>query len=70
MKDCLIFHVIFFLQKNNQTITKFSHGLNTKSIQLEINKTWLQPSKDELYAHRFSQLLQALVRFVNFSASH
>jgi len=59
----------YFAAENNQTITKFSHNLNVTPIQLEINKTWLQPSVSELYAHRFSQLLQALVRFIHFVKS-
>jgi LmbE family N-acetylglucosaminyl deacetylase len=53
----------FFSAKKNQTITKFAAALGVPAIQLEINSTWLHPSANDLDAHRFSQLLDALARF-------
>jgi hypothetical protein len=54
----------FFSAKQQQTLTKFAAARGVPAIQLEINATWLNPSGTDLAAHRFSQLLQALVRFI------
>jgi len=54
----------YFAASKNQTVTKFSSAHGVPAIQLEVNSTWLTPSHDNLSAHRFAQLLQALVRFV------
>jgi hypothetical protein len=54
----------YFAASKNQTITKFVSLRGTPAIQLEISSTWLDPERDALSAHRFAQLLQALVRFV------
>jgi len=54
----------FFSAKERQTITKFASAHGVPTIQLEINTTWLEPSSGHLGAHRFAQLLQGLVRFV------
>ena len=52
----------YFPAAKRQTLTKFAAAHGVPAIQLEINSTWLHPAS-ELGAHRFSQLLQALVRF-------
>ena len=54
----------YFPAAKNQTVTKFVSSRGTPAIQLEISATWLDPGRDQLSAHRFAQLLQALVRFV------
>jgi hypothetical protein len=54
----------YFGASKNQTVTKFSSVYGVSAIQLEINSTWLTPSQDNLSAHRFAQLLQALVRYL------
>jgi hypothetical protein len=54
----------YFSAREQQTLTKFATARGVPAIQLEINATWLNPSRSDLAAHRFSQLLQALVRFV------
>ncbi len=54
----------YFPAAKNQTVTRFAAGLGVPAIQLEINATWLMPDQNELMAHRFAELLQALDRFV------
>lgn len=54
----------YFPAAKNLTVTRFASGLGVPAIQLEINATWLMPDQNELMAHRFSELLQALDRFV------
>ena len=54
-----------FPAAQNQTITKFSAGLGVPAIQLEISSTRLSPDCGDLEAHRFAQLLQALLRFID-----
>jgi hypothetical protein len=46
------------------TITTFAVAHVVPAIQLEINSTWLQQSAGDLAAHRFAQVLWALVRYV------
>ncbi|WGL15549.1 hypothetical protein PVT68_12290 [Microbulbifer bruguierae] len=55
----------FFAATKNQTITKFVAAYETPAIQFEVNTTYLSPAKGDIEAQRFSQLLQALVRFVD-----
>ena len=40
------------------------HSSGVPSIRLEINSTWLLPSQGDIYAQRFSQLLQGLTRYI------
>ena len=54
----------YFPAAKNQTITKYASGPGVPTVQLEINNTWLTPAQDNLSVHRFSQLLQALTRFI------
>lgn len=54
----------YFRAEKQQSDVKFAVAHGVPAIQLEINSTWLQPSDSDLAAHRFAQLLQALVRFV------
>lgn len=54
----------YFGASKNQTITKFAAGLAVPALQLEISSTWLQPSQSDLFTHRYAQLLQATVRYV------
>jgi len=60
----------YFAGSKNQTIIKFASVLGIPSIQLEISSTWLSPSECDLYAHRFSQLLQALIHFIENTTSN
>ncbi len=53
----------YFPAAKQQSLTKFAAARDVPAIQLEINSTWLHPASNELGAHRFAQLLQALVRF-------
>ncbi len=57
----------YFSARQQQSITKFAAARGIPAIQLEINATWLNPSHSDLAAHRFSQLLQALVRYIEHS---
>jgi hypothetical protein len=54
----------YFAAARNQTVTKFASARGTPALQLEISSTWLDPGRDPLSAHRFAQLLQAIVRFI------
>jgi hypothetical protein len=55
----------YFSASDHQTDTKFASKHGVPAIQLEINSTWLIPSQGDLCAHRFAELLQALVEYVN-----
>src|SRR6185437_6084917 len=54
----------YFAAAKQQSVVKFAAARGVPSIQLEINITRLRPSRGDFEAHRFAQLLQALVRFV------
>jgi hypothetical protein len=54
----------YFGASKNQTITKFASVHGVPAIQLEISSTWLVPSQNDLSAHRFAQLLQAMVKYI------
>lgn len=57
----------FFPASGNETVTKFVSKKGYPCIQLEVNLTLLltEENKDNIfYTHRFSQLLQALVKFI------
>jgi predicted small lipoprotein YifL len=53
-----------FAATKHSSITKFATRLGVAAIQMEINKTWLTPAQGDLEAHRFAQLLQAMVRYI------
>lgn len=55
----------FFPAQTNQTITKFLYNKNIPCIQLEINSNFLSPDRGDIYAQKTSQLLQALLRFID-----
>jgi hypothetical protein len=55
----------YFSAGESRTITKFASARGVPTIQLEINTTWLVPSSSLLAAHRFAQLLQARVRYLD-----
>lgn len=55
----------YFAASKNATMTKWASSLGVPAIQLEISTTWTTPGPDELLAHRYAQLLQALVRFIS-----
>jgi hypothetical protein len=55
----------FFSAADHRTITKFASKNGVTAIQLEINSRWLVPEEGGLYAHRFAELMQALVRYVD-----
>ena len=54
----------YFGASKNRTVTKFASERGVPTIQLEINSTWIMPSQNGLSAHRFAQLLQAMVRYI------
>jgi hypothetical protein len=54
----------FFAAARNQTITKWVAARGVPAIQLEISATWLSPGAGPLEAHRYAQVLQGIVRFV------
>jgi len=54
----------YFAAAKNQTITKFASNLDVPTIQMEISSTWLTPSANDISAHRFAQLLQAMTMFI------
>jgi len=55
----------YFAASTNATVTRFASAHGVPAVQLEMNSTWLSPDRGDLEAHRFAQLLEALVRFVN-----
>jgi len=55
----------YFGASKHATITKFASNRGVPSIQMEISSTWLTPQKNNLNAHRFAQMLQALLRYIN-----
>lgn len=55
----------YFSAAKSQTITKWVSALGTPCIQLEINSTWLSASRENVGGHRYAQLLQGLVRYIN-----
>lgn len=54
----------YFAAEKNQTITKWVSNHGYKCIQMEISSTFMRPELDDLMSHRFSQLYQALKRFI------
>ncbi|WP_237062464.1 hypothetical protein [Microbulbifer zhoushanensis] len=54
----------YFAAAKNQTITKFVAALGVPAIQVEVNTTYLSPSAGKIEAQRFSQLAQAMARFI------
>lgn len=54
----------YFAAERNATVTKWATTRGVPAIQLETNATWLTADKGDLFAHRFAQLLQALVRYI------
>ncbi len=57
----------YFSASKHNTIIKFASALGVPSIQMEISATWLSPQENNLNAHRFAQMLQALLRYINDS---
>ncbi|WP_250460386.1 hypothetical protein [Microbulbifer litoralis] len=55
----------YFAAAKNRTIAKFAAGLGVPAVQVEVNSTYLSPSQGQLEAQRFSQLVQAMARFIN-----
>lgn len=55
----------YFAGAKNQTITKFSASLGVPAIQVEVNTNLVSPSEGDVQAQRFSQLLQAMARFIH-----
>jgi hypothetical protein len=54
----------YFPAEKNATDIKWVAARGVPAIQLEISSTWLSHPDGNLEAHRFSQLLQALTRFI------
>ena len=59
----------YFAAARQQTVTKFVSSRGVPAVQLEISATCLDPGRDPLSGHRFAQLLQALARFIEATAS-
>ncbi len=57
----------YFSASKHNTIIKFASSLGVPSIQMEISATWLTPHESNLNAHRFAQMLQALLRYIDDS---
>ncbi|ENN8378921.1 hypothetical protein ACAX46_004392 [Providencia rettgeri] len=55
----------YFSATKNETITKFSAKHGVPSIQLEFSSVWMVPSDGNYESHRFSLLLQGMIRYVN-----
>ncbi|MFC3393885.1 N-formylglutamate amidohydrolase [Brenneria rubrifaciens] len=55
----------YFAASKNATVAKFGSNLGVPSIQLEINSIWMMPSDGNIEAHKFAQMLQGLVLYVN-----
>jgi hypothetical protein len=55
----------YFAASKNETVTKFGSAHGVPTIQLEVNSVWMVPSEDHYESHRFAQLLQGMVRYVN-----
>ncbi|GAA5525495.1 hypothetical protein Maes01_02065 [Microbulbifer aestuariivivens] len=54
----------YFGAAKSETITKFASGLGVPAVQLEANTNYLSPSAGSVQAQRFSQLVQALTRYI------
>ena len=54
----------YFAAEEAMTVTKFVSKRGVPCIQLEFSSTFTSPVISDLHAHRYAQLLQALVRFV------
>lgn len=54
----------YFAAGKAQTVTKFVSSKGVPCVQLELSSTWTSPGTSDLHAHRYAQLLQALVRFI------
>ena len=54
----------YFPAAKQQTVTKFAAARGVPAVQLEISSTCLYAARDPMTAHRFAQILQALVRFI------
>ncbi|ATM87287.1 hypothetical protein ACSMDF_16510 [Yersinia enterocolitica] len=55
----------YFAASKNETITKFGAAHGVPTIQLEFSSVWMVPSDGNYESHRFAQLLQGMVRYVN-----
>jgi len=54
----------YFSGSEHQTMVKFASANHVPALQLEISSTCLRPAEGDLEAHRFAQVLEALVRYV------
>ena len=60
----------YFAASKAQTVTKFVSSKGVPCVQLEFSSTWTRPGASDLHAHRYGQLLQALVRFIREVDNH
>jgi hypothetical protein len=54
----------WFAASANETVTKYASSKGVPSVQLEFSSTRMSPVDGGLGAHRFSQTIQALARFL------
>jgi hypothetical protein len=54
----------WFAASANETVTKYVSSKGVPSVQLEFSSTRMSPLDGGLGAHRFSQTIQALARFL------
>ncbi|MBN5380788.1 hypothetical protein JY493_27120 [Serratia marcescens] len=54
----------YFAASKNETVAKFGAAHGVSSMQLEITSVWMVPGDGNYESHRFAQILQGLVRFV------
>lgn len=55
----------WFSASRNRTIIKFGSARGVPSVQLELSKTRMDPDADDLAAHRYAQVTEALVEFLS-----
>ncbi len=53
-----------FSGSKNATIIKFAAAMNIPAVQLEVSATRVAPEVSDLYAHRFAQVAEALIKFL------
>jgi len=64
------FSTNYFPAIKAQTVTKFVSSKGVPCVQLEFSSTWTSPGRSDLHAHRYAQLLQAVVRFIGEVDNH
>jgi len=55
----------WFPASRNRTVIKFASARGVPSVQLELSKTRMNPGADDLAAHRYAQVIEALVALLS-----